>query len=203
MMTKTGMLVVTNPNKFIGLIPRIQREIKKTLYIQFFPERRLRLPERKYFKHVLPPSYCSAVINFYSNTVSIKHLDVRVLLGALRDPALTKITTKNPVEVVYFDQLLNKEEMQCFLQDCVPNKTSNCEVVALSDNKECDGPSLPKSNTEEVVYNHVVLGGTFDRLHTGHKILLTEAILRCNRKVTVGVTDSKMLKSNYLIVLSD
>ena len=42
------------------------------------------------------------------------------------------------------------------------------------------------------VHNGVVLGGTFDRLHTGHKILLSEAALICARKLTVGVTDGKM-----------
>jgi phosphopantetheine adenylyltransferase/dephospho-CoA kinase len=206
MMTKTGMLVVTNPNKFIGIIPRIQSEIKKTLYIQFFPERHLRLPQRKSFnvKQFFPPSFCSTVIQFYSSTVAFKHLDVRVLLGSLRDPALTRISTKNPVEVIYFDQLLNHDEMQGFLKDCVQNKTSNCELVTLGDttnNQESELSISPKLNSEETIYKNVVLGGTFDRLHTGHKILLTEAVLRCNRKVTVGVTDSKMLKCNYATIL--
>lgn len=45
------------------------------------------------------------------------------------------------------------------------------------------------------VFRNVVLGGTFDRLHVGHKILLTEAVLRCQNKLTVGVTDESMIKS--------
>lgn len=43
------------------------------------------------------------------------------------------------------------------------------------------------------IYPNVVLGGTFDRLHVGHKILLTEAVVRCGRKLTVGVTDHSMI----------
>lgn len=48
------------------------------------------------------------------------------------------------------------------------------------------------------VYDNVCLGGTFDRIHNGHKILLTNAILRCKKKLTVGVTDESMTKSKKL-----
>lgn len=44
-------------------------------------------------------------------------------------------------------------------------------------------------------YNSVVLGGTFDRLHNGHKVLLSIAILKTNRVLTCGVTDGEMNKS--------
>lgn len=48
---------------------------------------------------------------------------------------------------------------------------------------------------QEIKYNSVVLGGTFDRLHIGHKILLSEAALRAKRRVVVGVTDVNMIAS--------
>lgn len=44
-------------------------------------------------------------------------------------------------------------------------------------------------------YSDVVLGGTFDRIHVGHKILMSEACLRSNKRVVVGVTDVNMIKS--------
>lgn len=47
----------------------------------------------------------------------------------------------------------------------------------------------------ESKYNNVVLGGTFDRLHIGHKILLSEAALRAKRRLVVGVTDVNMIAS--------
>lgn len=52
----------------------------------------------------------------------------------------------------------------------------------------------PATNLDEMV-GVTVLGGTFDRIHAGHKILLTEAVLRASRRVVVGVTDATMIKS--------
>lgn len=46
-------------------------------------------------------------------------------------------------------------------------------------------------------YNSVVLGGTFDRLHVGHKILLSEAALRAHKRLVVGVTDVNMITSEW------
>lgn len=47
-------------------------------------------------------------------------------------------------------------------------------------------------------YNSVVLGGTFDRLHVGHKILLSEAAMRAHKRLVVGVTDVNMITSELI-----
>ena len=39
----------------------------------------------------------------------------------------------------------------------------------------------------------MVLGGTFDRLHVGHKKLLTAAVAVCDARLVVGVTSTSML----------
>lgn len=51
-------------------------------------------------------------------------------------------------------------------------------------------------------YSVVALGGTFDHLHVGHKILLTMASLIADREIIVGVTDDAMLtkKSNAALL---
>ncbi|KAF5389938.1 hypothetical protein D9757_003656 [Collybiopsis confluens] len=49
--------------------------------------------------------------------------------------------------------------------------------------------------TEESMFPVVALGGTFDHLHPGHKILLSMAAWIASHKVIVGVTDSALLAS--------
>jgi hypothetical protein len=41
---------------------------------------------------------------------------------------------------------------------------------------------------EEEKYKRVALGGTFDHFHSGHKILLTSAVLLATNEVIVGVS---------------
>jgi pantetheine-phosphate adenylyltransferase len=44
-------------------------------------------------------------------------------------------------------------------------------------------------------FETVVLGGTFDYLHNGHKRLLTMTAMVCTKEVTIGVTSDLMLRS--------
>ncbi|PAV91327.1 hypothetical protein WR25_21909 [Diploscapter pachys] len=50
-------------------------------------------------------------------------------------------------------------------------------------------------------YKKVVLGGTFDRLHNGHKVLLSKAALLASENVTCGVTDKQMIAKKSLYEL--
>lgn len=51
---------------------------------------------------------------------------------------------------------------------------------------------------------HCVLGGTFDHLHSGHKLMLTIATLSCTESLAIGVTSSSMLvNKRYGFMLED
>ena len=47
-------------------------------------------------------------------------------------------------------------------------------------------------------YRHVCLGGTFDHLHPGHKLLLTEAAHLASEKITIGIAHDDLLKNKSL-----
>jgi cytidyltransferase-like protein len=46
-------------------------------------------------------------------------------------------------------------------------------------------------------YKHVILGGTFDHLHKGHKALIDKA-LAIGKKVTIGIATEKLYKDKFL-----
>uniref|UniRef100_A0A915Q3W2 Cytidyltransferase-like domain-containing protein n=1 Tax=Setaria digitata TaxID=48799 RepID=A0A915Q3W2_9BILA len=47
-------------------------------------------------------------------------------------------------------------------------------------------------------YTAVVLGGTFDRLHNGHKVLLSKAVMVSSKRVVCGITCGDMIKRKVL-----
>lgn len=201
-MMKTGMLVISNPSIVYRTLPIIQNEISNTLYIQYFPTSKwnncltVKSVENKHNlkKTQNWPTYSSSVIGLYSKMPPYKHLDVRLVLSGIRNQNHSQIITHNAVEVVYYDQYFSQDEVKKFVCSCLQNKVSNCQVVPLpNQNEEIEESS--NNMAEDQIYDNVVLGGTFDRLHYGHKILLSEAILRCQKKITIGVTDTIMLKS--------
>lgn len=49
-----------------------------------------------------------------------------------------------------------------------------------------------------ITYPGVVVGGTFDRIHNGHKLLIGVAALLAERKLTVGVADGPLLNGKLL-----
>lgn len=48
------------------------------------------------------------------------------------------------------------------------------------------------------MFKNVCLGGTFDGIHAGHKLLFGEATKICSQRLVVGVTDANMIKSKTL-----
>ncbi|PFH51752.1 hypothetical protein AMATHDRAFT_141860 [Amanita thiersii Skay4041] len=60
--------------------------------------------------------------------------------------------------------------------------------------REPMSPTEPDVGTLPAFYPVVALGGTFDHLHAGHKILLSMGAWIANRKLIVGVTDDSLLQ---------
>lgn len=61
------------------------------------------------------------------------------------------------------------------------------------------GPDeLATAIADDSMFDYSVLGGTFDHLHSGHKVLLSEAVMLTKRRLTIGVTDDSMLRNKVL-----
>ena len=61
---------------------------------------------------------------------------------------------------------------------------------------------LGSMNTiSDSLYQYGVLGGTFDDLHSGHKLLLSTASTLCHEKVLIGITHEDLLRKKKLVEL--
>ena len=194
-------------------MPIIRQHVSKTLYVQLYPGRqRLVNPVPSNETISVWHNHGPAIFGIYSQvTAACHHMDVRVLLTAIKNPLLSTVHTRKQIELVIFDRVFDEAEVDNFLKSCLLNATHKCQIVTVTDNEDSSSDNmfhyppktpesfnsdrmLPGPGKESNIYENVVLGGTFDRLHAGHKILLSEAVLRCTRKLTVGVADTGMLK---------
>ncbi|KAG5680657.1 hypothetical protein PVAND_010151 [Polypedilum vanderplanki] len=121
--------------------------------------------------------FSKALSSIYSCSIEMcGNIDVRVLISTMKTNASLMSRIKN-VDLVFVD-------------DQIENSLSDKTLSIIQ------FESLLDEN--ETRYNNVVLGGTFDRLHVGHKILLSEAALRAKQRLVVGVTDVNMITSKKL-----
>ncbi|CAG9535552.1 unnamed protein product [Cercopithifilaria johnstoni] len=77
--------------------------------------------------------------------------------------------------------------------------------VIVDDNRERtfktiinDDKTIQYNRTIDKPYTAVVLGGTFDRLHNGHKMLLSRAVMAASERVVCGITCGDMIKKKVL-----
>lgn len=78
--------------------------------------------------------------------------------------------------------------------DRVKQWNSDLDIYILHDNHDIKHTNLileNKAPIEPLVFNRVAVGGTFDHLHAGHKILLTMTALLSTKSMVVGVTGKK------------
>ncbi|XP_033103260.1 bifunctional coenzyme A synthase-like [Anneissia japonica] len=216
-MFRCGLLVLTSPiHQLLSRITPILNEavslINETLIIHLEPEFDRVL--NKVSVHTTPPteSLSKLVMNIYAQAGNSKQCpDVRILLHnitTLPSTCALPHMISSPVEVVLTDFQDIGSNFNQFLNTSFTLPTAP-KIQQLS-NCSDDNQDVRDVNDEDVkngvnnvlqTYGHVVLGGTFDRLHNGHKILLSESCLRAEKKITIGVTDGPMIKKKTLTEL--
>lgn len=124
------------------------------------------------FKGVLDPP---SKLNFQPTSIFVDHCDSQQL-QYIKDKYQKIIGDKDPIA------LLNDSDINAH----------NAELH----NTNISGNSYP-----DKIYRNIVAGGTFDKIHAGHKILLAEGLLRCTNRFTIGVADGVLLSKKTLTQL--
>ncbi|XP_034947383.1 bifunctional coenzyme A synthase [Chelonus insularis] len=210
-MANTALLVLTNPLKIGKILPVIKKQhVLKILYIKYLPELKNDATKNKYLisSHLPHKNRTSLHFQIVANTYALAtkflpKVDVRVLIcNSKKNHSI--IETKKPIELVIFDKAYTNDDAKIFILDHVTNSSQpSPNFVSIATNNEIDNSSDDQYQEEQnqtalKTYKSVVLGGTFDRLHNGHKILLTKAVFHATEKVTVGVTDSVLIVNKIL-----
>lgn len=210
-MARTGLLVITNLAKIVNSLTAVKKYVSNTLYIQLYTGTGATVNnnENRNFLNTLKPAtrYCKYAADIYSVSLrTCDQLDVIVIVGNLRDNHLwqkTPIPFKS-VDVLLFDNGISNDETTQFMDRYKPTNVIEFSNE-LDESDDAEGESvvskLHNQHADGMEADSVVLGGTFDRLHVGHKMLLTEAVFRARKRVVVGVTDVKMIQSKYAIFI--
>ena len=79
--------------------------------------------------------------------------------------------------------------------------------IAVNSSKDNQTIYMSRLMRTFTMYEYIALGGTFDHLHAGHKVLLTVSTLFSNDRLKIGVTSDKMASkkqyTEYLESLED
>lgn len=201
-----------NLNIISRVITSVIQKVEKTLYVQV-KELPLSLEKNEVsiYNNVVNEIYQASSRNAVHND----RFDTRVVLSNMRDSLMhhspaESLSTNQPVNLVlYFGQEKNVIDSSClknlasgFISEAVMLEKSNSSnpqegTQYMPDQLSNKFKDIPNFAMDEM-YEHVVLGGTFDRLHDGHKMLLSAAVLRCKKSLTMGVTDGCMIHTKKL-----
>lgn len=143
------------------------------------------------------PRLSHLIQNIYAKSVKLlPNVDVVINLSNLRKNEESSI--ESSIDVLLLALTKPSTEFKATLNRI--HKVSN--IINIVESIDVTGhlPNVLEADDSRM-YNTTVLGGTFDRVHIGHKILLTEAILRAKTRVVVGVTDESMISSKKLFQL--
>ncbi|XP_053673226.1 bifunctional coenzyme A synthase [Anopheles nili] len=195
MSSRTGLLTAVHLTNIAKTLSATRSHALNTLYLQFHP---------KVAESVTCPRALGRfVASVYQSSVSWigNDVDLRIVTGSLRSSGTgfqSFVDRSHPAKVDYlfYDYALSSSSLG--EEKNLAERYPGVQVVELGTESVESFGLPPDVEKDTQTYPNVVLGGTFDRLHAGHKVLLTQAVLLATERVVVGVTDGAMIKSKKL-----
>lgn len=208
-MNRTGLLLVTNLARLRATLAASRQHISAsgTLYVQLC----LLPPSNNAIaKSLTIPRFSELINDVYKQSMhDCRDLDVRVIVNK---SSTTTTTPKTPppsssvvaaahqnIQVLMLDRQLSSVQIDHitreYAAESVVQVNAGEDASHEADVVVVDAKPMHKTDADQRdAVDNVVLGGTFDRLHMGHKLLLTEAVIRARKRLVVGVTDVNMVK---------
>eukprot|EP00105_Crassostrea_gigas_P008112 XP_011422578.1 PREDICTED: bifunctional coenzyme A synthase [Crassostrea gigas] len=209
-MFESGLLILTRPIPVLRkniqhILSQAAKVISNTLYVHIQPTQALKPdsnPEPVFTSlRFVPPNkgLQKLMTDIYSSSAAVcGNIDIYVLQGNITNVGNEKLcyNLRSKLDVILMDnqEQLNTNEqfLSKFVQSTFQASTDNIKFQCLCDINSVGMEDLPSESSGIQTYRRVVLGGTFDRLHLGHKILLGEGCLFAEENLTVGVTTGEM-----------
>jgi len=193
---KNGILLLTHlPNKVImqEYLKAASSYAQDTLFVQFDT-----VDQNKYEERIARYQLVNMI---YGHSLQFESpLNIHVLLAPLQNNLLNlfcrpdyKLFCRPDVCLLHrnFKSKTLENKIKDLFND-ISFKYLDFEIP-LNDVTDKTTSSFPSLD-----YSGVVIGGTFDRIHNGHKLLLATALLLADEKITVGVADGELLKNKIL-----
>ncbi|XP_002131624.2 bifunctional coenzyme A synthase [Ciona intestinalis] len=226
-MHRSGILVLTNHVSALSYgdtVKRIVAGVKKivdsTLYVHVENTCNVSQIKTSSFEFSLkshpntsntPRSFSSDIFpfisKFYEEAASqCEDLDVNILLHNIGQHSGRRKTLQRPIQCIITDHAENSNIESEIIRKFVlgqyelneDNKSgSTIPIFGIKEHSFVQNNVKPQS-TIVTGEGNVVIGGTFDIIHSGHKVLLSEAALLANKRLLIGVTDGKMLERKTL-----
>uniref|UniRef100_A0AAF5RWL5 Cytidyltransferase-like domain-containing protein n=1 Tax=Wuchereria bancrofti TaxID=6293 RepID=A0AAF5RWL5_WUCBA len=125
--------------------------------------------------------------------------DIGILLASISKTITNKLYVRVAAELDLFEVL-----SQVYMEGSRVCDTLDIRII-IDDSRErtfktiiSEDKTIECNRTIEKSYDAVVLGGTFDRLHNGHKLLLSRAVMAASERIICGITCGDMIKKKVL-----
>jgi len=215
---RSGVLVLTYlpKSKYLHkIITEAAKCVNKTLYIDLLTTSRTQPIKERLASGVLNLSeYYDFITDVYTNASDLcSKIDVRVMLPPAGIGSFPR-ATQHPIELC----IGNTSSIQNLME--FENVVSSRYVFhdgrfhlkyihaadELKAKSESESEDKAEQNLDSIAkklksYQGVVIGGTFDKIHNGHKLLVGVAALFAEKKLTVGVADGPLLNGKVLAEL--